>query len=34
VRGYCAFLAQLPPEQAGNIAHANAERLFGGKVGE
>ena len=33
-RGYRAWLAQLPPEQARNIAHANAERLFGGKIGE
>jgi len=34
MRGYRAWLAQLPPEQARNIAHANAERLFGGKIGE
>src|SRR5215467_4297790 len=32
--GYRAWLAQLPPEHARNIAHANAERLFGGKIGE
>ena len=34
MRGYRAWLAQLPLEQARNIAHANAERLFNGKVGE
>ena len=32
MRGYRAWLAQLPPEQARRIAHGNAERLFGGKV--
>jgi hypothetical protein len=32
MRGYRAWLAQLPPEQARNVAHANAERMFGGKV--
>src|SRR2546426_8566087 len=32
MRGYRAWLAQLPLEQARNIAHANAERLFNGKV--
>jgi amidohydrolase family protein len=32
MRGYRAWLAELPPEQARNIAHANAERMFGGKV--
>jgi predicted TIM-barrel fold metal-dependent hydrolase len=34
MRGYRAWLAQLPADQARNVAHANAERLFGGKVGE
>jgi hypothetical protein len=34
MRGYRAWLAQLPPERARNIAYANAERLFGGKIGE
>jgi Amidohydrolase len=34
MRGYRAWLAQLPAEQARNIAHANAEAMFGGKVGE
>lgn len=29
MKGYRAWLAQLPPAQARNIAHANAERLFG-----
>jgi len=32
MRGYRGWLAQLPADQARNIAHANAERLFGGKV--
>jgi hypothetical protein len=31
---YRAWLAQLPDDQAKRIAHGNAERLFGGKVGE
>jgi hypothetical protein len=31
---YRAWLAQLPAEQAKNIAHANAERLFGPPRGE
>lgn len=34
MKGYRAWLAQLPPDQARAIAHGNAERLFGGKVGE
>jgi hypothetical protein len=34
MRGYRTWLAQLPADQARNVAHANAERLFGGKVGE
>jgi hypothetical protein len=29
---YRTWLAQLPPEPAGRIAHSNAERLFGGKM--
>ncbi|PWB57109.1 MAG: amidohydrolase [Bradyrhizobiaceae bacterium] len=29
MKAYRAWLAQLPPAQAKNIAHANAERLFG-----
>ena len=32
MRGYRGWLAQLPADHARNIAHANAERLFGGKV--
>jgi predicted TIM-barrel fold metal-dependent hydrolase len=32
MRGYRAWLAQLPADQARNIAYANAERLFGGKI--
>jgi hypothetical protein len=32
MREYRGWLAQLPEDQARRIAHANAERLFGGKV--
>jgi hypothetical protein len=32
MKGYRAWLAQLPADQAKNIAHGNAERLFGGRV--
>ena len=34
MREYRGWLAQLPPEQARNIAYGNAERLFGIKIGE
>lgn len=34
MREYRGWLAQLPAEQARHIAHGNAERLFGGKIGE
>jgi hypothetical protein len=32
MQGYRAWLAQLPSDQAQNIAHRNAELMFGGKV--
>ena len=32
MREYRGWSAQLPAEHARNIAHGNAERLFGGKV--
>jgi hypothetical protein len=32
IKSYRGWLAQLPADQARNIAHRNAERLFGGKV--
>ena len=34
IKTYREWLAQLPDAQARRIAHGNAERLFGGKVGE
>jgi amidohydrolase family protein len=34
MKTYREWLAQLPDDQARRIAHGNAERLFGGKVGE
>jgi hypothetical protein len=34
MKTYREWLAQLPEEQAKRIAHGNAERIFGGKVGE
>ncbi len=34
MQGYRQWLAQLPAAQARAIAHGNAERLFGGKIGE
>ena len=32
IKDYRAWLAQLPADQAKQIAHGNAERLFGGQV--
>lgn len=32
IAGYRAWLADLPEQQAKNIAHGNAERLFGAKL--
>ncbi len=34
IKTYREWLVQLPDAQARRIAHGNAERLFGGKVGE
>jgi len=34
MKGYRDWLAQLPADQARRIAYGNAERLFGGKIGE
>jgi hypothetical protein len=34
MKSYRNWLAQLPSEQARRIAYGNAERLFGGRIGE
>ena len=34
MKQYRDWLGQLPEDQARRIAYGNAERLFGGKIGE
>jgi predicted TIM-barrel fold metal-dependent hydrolase len=34
MKGYRNWLAQLPPDQARRIAYGNAERMFGGRIGD
>ena len=34
MKEYRNWLGQLPEDQARRIAYGNAERLFGGRIGE